>query len=133
MNRREERYAEANRYLKEHHSPSKEDNDFQNAMNIAVMKAHIAASEWADKTMIEKTINWLKENAVNYMVYIVSEECDALDIDKLVNDFKKAMGGLIEKGLALEAPKGMYTDDKFVPITKEELEKTRISSKDYLI
>lgn len=41
--------------------------------------------------------------------------------------------GLIEKGLALEAPEGMYIDDKFVPITKEELEKTRISSKDYLI
>jgi len=41
--------------------------------------------------------------------------------------------GLIDKGLALEAPKGMYTGDKFVPITKEELEKTRISSKDYLI
>jgi len=41
--------------------------------------------------------------------------------------------GLIEKGLALEAPEGMYTDDKFVPITKEELEKTRINSKDYLI
>ena len=41
--------------------------------------------------------------------------------------------GLIKKGLALEAPEGMYTGDKFVPITKEELEKTRISSKNYLI
>lgn len=56
-------------------------------------------------------------------------------LNKKMFDYRKDNEGktMIEKGLALEAPEGMYTDDKFVLITKEELEKTRISSKDYLI
>lgn len=37
----------ADRYLRENHSMA--DNDFQNALNIAVYKAYVAACEWKDK------------------------------------------------------------------------------------
>ena len=41
-----ELYDAAWEYLKVNHSHSDNDNDFQNAMNIAVMKAFVAGALW---------------------------------------------------------------------------------------
>ena len=64
MTRKEECYAEALRYVENNHS--KAGNDFQNAMNIAVLKAYMAGAQWADKTMIEKGRNWIEDNITSY-------------------------------------------------------------------
>ena len=74
----------------------------------------------------------MTEEECDEWAQIESDEWEANSIDWL-NAHHFDYRGLIPKGLALKASEGMYTDDKFVPITKEELEKTRISSKDYLI
>lgn len=49
----------------------------------------IEGAKWADKTMIEKACNWLKENISNYVDVYVSDYY--IYDDKLAEDFKKAM------------------------------------------
>lgn len=44
----------------------------------------LIGAEWADKTMIEKSCEWLKANINNYLVR-------GRDIDYLFDDYKKAM------------------------------------------
>lgn len=51
----------------------------------------MCGAQWADKTMIEKAVEWFDS-----IMYYVSKEdkrlvCDFTDFDRLVNDFKKAM------------------------------------------
>lgn len=67
-------------YLEANHSPSNV-SECQAAMNIAVVKAYIAAAKWADETMIEKACKWLQEN----VCYDKNKECS------LIEDFRKAM------------------------------------------
>lgn len=64
MTRKEECYTEACKYIETNHSNA--DNDFQNAMNTAVLKAYMAGAQWADKTMIEKARNWIEDNITTY-------------------------------------------------------------------
>jgi hypothetical protein len=55
-----------------------------------------AGAQWADRTMIEKACEWLKENAYLY-IYIDFDEGDVkevkLDIDDLSETFKNYMKG----------------------------------------
>lgn len=60
MTRDEEIINAANEYVTKTHSPST--NEFQTAMNIAVVKAYIAAAKWADETHHEKCMDWLFDN-----------------------------------------------------------------------
>lgn len=92
MTREEEIINAANEYVTKTHSPSI--NEFQTAMNIAVLKAYIAAAKWADEhpqfnkeTFIEKACWWLRETAHFY----VSDFTGELDDNGLIEDFKKAM------------------------------------------
>lgn len=50
----------------------------------------IQGAEWADKTMIEKVCEWLKDNVNNYLDWYDWEECK-LNTDELLYDFRKAM------------------------------------------
>lgn len=59
MTRHEEIINAANEYVTKTHSPLT--NEFQTAMNIAVVKAYIAAAKWADRTIIERLRNKLQE------------------------------------------------------------------------
>ena len=46
-------------------------------------------AEWADKTMIEKACDWLKENI---WVYINYESCSGEELENdVIEDFRKAM------------------------------------------
>ena len=48
----------------------------------------VAGAEWADKTMIEKSCEWLKNNMHNYLV----AKADGADYRiTIFNDFKQAM------------------------------------------
>ncbi len=61
---------------------SKADNDFQNAMNTAVLKAYMAGAQWADETMIEKARNWIEDNITSYFGrsdYIGQEFTEAME------------------------------------------------------
>lgn len=53
--------AKASSYVKDTHSPSYV-SDCQAAMNIAAGKAFVAGAQWADKTMLQKVLEWLDEN-----------------------------------------------------------------------
>lgn len=50
----------------------------------------IQGAEWADKTMIEKVCEWLKDNVNNYLDWYDWGECK-LNTDELLYDFRKAM------------------------------------------
>ena len=51
--------------------------------------AFIAGAQWADKTMIEKACEWLKENI---WVYINYEGCSGEELENdVIEDFRKAM------------------------------------------
>lgn len=67
MTRKEQIHKQSIRYTKETHSPSSV-SEFQAAMNISVIKAFIAGAEWADETMLQKVLGWLKENFYNIHV-----------------------------------------------------------------
>lgn len=51
-------------------------------------KALCYGAEWADKTMIEKASNWLRLNITDYIRWDYDGK---IDIDKLIDDFTKAM------------------------------------------
>lgn len=48
--------------------------------------------EWADKTMIDKACEWLKISVEDYQTYDAWKG-DYIDVDALINDFKKEMEG----------------------------------------
>lgn len=50
----------------------------------------ILGAEWADETMIEKVCDWIKTHIEEYYTYDVWKG-DCIDVDTLINDFKKAM------------------------------------------
>ena len=80
MTRKEEYYTEAWKYVETNHSQA--DNDFQNAMNTAVLKAYMAGAQWADETMIEKARNWIEDNITSYFGrsdYIGQEFTEAME------------------------------------------------------
>ena len=54
-----------------------------------IEKAFKAGANWADKTMIDKAFQWLKQNAEKYVVTCYDE--GELNDEDLLNDFKKAM------------------------------------------
>ena len=56
-----------------------------------IEKAFKTGANWADKTMIDKAYEWLKQNAKNYVVTCYDE--GELNDEDLLNDFKKAMEG----------------------------------------
>lgn len=47
-----------------------------------------------NEQLIEKACKWLDKNAMKYLEYDISEECDCLNIIRLVEDFKKSNGGI---------------------------------------
>ena len=52
-------------------------------------KAFQAGARWADKTMIDKACEWLKENI---WVYINYEGCSGEELENdVIEDFRKAM------------------------------------------
>jgi hypothetical protein len=57
--------------------------------NGDMFSSFIQGAEWADKTMIDKAYEWLKQNAKNYVVTCYDE--GELNDEDLLNDFKKAM------------------------------------------
>lgn len=54
-------------------------------------ESFIEGAKWADKTMIDKACEWLKQNAKNYVVTCYDE--GELNDEDLLNDFKEAMEG----------------------------------------
>ena len=53
-------------------------------------------AEWADKTMLVKACEWLKENMGNYIIehpFFPSGSSVTIEEDKMVEDFRKAMEG----------------------------------------
>lgn len=50
----------------------------------------VNTAEWADKTMIEKACEWLKDNVNDYLDWYDWEEC-RVNKDNLLYDFRKAM------------------------------------------
>lgn len=62
-----------------------------------VVEAFEAGAEWADKTMIERTVEWLKDMACYYAHWEYNgdtyEKEIVYDTEKLIEDFKKYMRG----------------------------------------
>lgn len=54
-------------------------------------KSFEEGAKWADKTMIDKACEWLKQNAKNYVVTCYDE--GELNDEDLLNDFKEAIEG----------------------------------------
>ena len=52
-------------------------------------KSFEEGAKWADKTMIDKSCEWLKKNAKDYVVTCYDE--GELNDEDLLNDFRKAM------------------------------------------
>lgn len=52
-------------------------------------KSFEEGAKWADKTMIEKAYEWLKQNAKDYVVTCYDE--GELNDEDLLNDFRKNM------------------------------------------
>ena len=53
-------------------------------------------AEWADKTMLVKACEWLKENMSNYIIehpFFPAGSSVTVEEDKMVEDFRKAMKG----------------------------------------
>lgn len=48
-------------------------------------------AKWADKTMIVRVCNWLKQNEDNYYKYYAWKGDYIKDLDMLIEDLKKAM------------------------------------------
>lgn len=60
----------ANEYLEKNHSTA--DNDFQNALNIAVLKAFIAGCEYKEDVLKQETEqkNCITKNNVKYFIVV---------------------------------------------------------------
>lgn len=82
MTRREEIEQQASLTVFPWDEPQ-EQNKFQDGF--------IEGAKWADKTMIEKAIDWLED--IDYvMQYQYSEDgCTFFNKDKFIKDFRKAM------------------------------------------
>lgn len=52
-------------------------------------EAFIEGAKWADKTMVEKAVEWLKENVKDYVVTCYDK--GEIDDEGLLQDFRKAM------------------------------------------
>ena len=65
--------AKASTYVKDTHSPSSV-SECQAAMNIAVVKAFTAGAQWADKTMLQEVLEWLKKHT--YSIHYRKEHCN---------------------------------------------------------
>lgn len=55
-----------------------------------VEKAFIEGAKWADKTMMEKVCNWLKQSEADYYKYDAWKG-DYVDFDVLIESLRKAM------------------------------------------
>ena len=84
---KKENYDAAAEYVEKNYSVS--DNDFQNAMNIAAMKAFVAGAEWSKKKTVEEACMWLKKMMQGHLVLevLTGEHYEA----DLIKDFKKEM------------------------------------------
>lgn len=59
------------------------------SLTVNEEKAFQAGARWADKTMIDKACEWLKENI---WVYINYEGCSGEELENdIIEDFRKAM------------------------------------------
>ena len=64
--------------------------------NESILAIGLDMVEWADKTMIEKACEWLKENMGNYIIehpFFPSGSSVTVEEDKMVEDFRKTMEG----------------------------------------
>ena len=68
-----------------------EEDYFLNEEKVSVIFE--AGAEWADKTMIEKVCEWLKDNLCFYVhtVKVCGVDCPAVSTESLINDIKKEM------------------------------------------
>lgn len=89
--REEEIFNAANEYVTKTHSPST--NEFQTAMNIAVLKAYIAAAEWSDTTMIDKACEWLRRNMYEGTCEQISSKKPYPFMKDFIEEFKQVMKG----------------------------------------
>lgn len=53
--------------------------------------AFIKSAKWADKTMIERVCNWLKQSEDDYYKYDAWKGDYYVDFDTLIEDLRKAM------------------------------------------
>ena len=89
MTRHEEIIKAANEYVIKTHSPST--NEFQTAMNIAVVKAYIASAEWMQNTMIDKACEILENVTVTYnRIFFGKCEENAFDAD-FIKEFRRIL------------------------------------------
>lgn len=86
----------AEQYRLTHHSQA--DNDFQNAMNIAVWKAYVAACEWKDeqhkeqrRIIREHWQNFYNEQKQEWLDKACKWLKNANLLDFIVSNFKQAM------------------------------------------
>ena len=59
-------------------------------------KSFKEAAKWADKTMIDKACEWLKNSLYDTQDncgYKVVASFDSVDLNEFINDFKRAMEG----------------------------------------
>ena len=99
MTRHEEIINAANEYVTKTHSPST--NDFQTAMNIAVVKAYIAAAKWADETHPTKGITTV-DKAAEVFADMLIELCPELlgfggAAKEWENEFRKRLEEKLEE------------------------------------
>ena len=74
MTREEQICNQSVKYVKETYSPSTM-SEFQAAMNMTAMKSFIAGAQWADKSILQKVLEWLDENFYEH-------ECFSFDFDE---------------------------------------------------
>ena len=47
--------------------------------------------EQGKKEMLNKVCDWLKDNAIDYMTYIISKGYESLNVEKMIEDLCKEM------------------------------------------
>lgn len=98
MKRKEEKeraskeFAKKNPYI---YYSDLEDGDYDDADAVYDFKApaiiFAKGAEWADKTMIDKVCEWIKQHLYDEAYLFRDNEGTWVDTDLVVNDLKKAM------------------------------------------
>ncbi len=93
MTRQEQINQQANIYTDDPSTyPKWEDGDLSLTNDIELVeKAFIEGAKWADKTMIKRVCNWLKQSEDDYYKYDAWKGDYYVDFDMLIENLRKEM------------------------------------------